>query len=204
MVDVPVCIPVSETPACAHSAPPDEPESEICSICLDELSACATGNSACVTLPCKHVFHAECMIRFARSKSVNHRTCPVCRDAEEEVDSEEVAAEELTNEEIADNERYEAQAQEEYVSGQSLVDRARGLAENGEGSSVLRRYVRTLKTSSDGKHAANKELARFRKQNPRIFRQYGAMKKKYAAAKTRQLIAKSALVHHMRAGELDA
>ena len=188
MVDVPASPSAPEAPACAHSSSPDASAEEVCTICLDELSASATGNLACVTLPCKHVFHAECMIRFARSKSDNHRTCPVCRAAEEEESSEE--------EDFVDP-RY-------FMSGRSLVDRARGLAANGEGSTVLRRYVRTLDSCSHGKNAVNEELARFKEQNPRIFRRYGAIKKRYAAAKARQQIAKSALVFHMRAGELDA
>jgi hypothetical protein len=44
---------------------------EICSICLDSYK---DGQNT-ITLPCKHVFHSECILKWFDSKS----TCPYCR-----------------------------------------------------------------------------------------------------------------------------
>ena len=56
-----------------------EPASLHCTICLDTLQASALGNRACVTLPCTHTFHAECVLTFAMSDCRNHGRCPNCR-----------------------------------------------------------------------------------------------------------------------------
>ena len=55
-----------------------EPASLHCTICLDTLQASAVGNRACVTLPCTHTFHAECVLTFAMSDCRNHGCCPNC------------------------------------------------------------------------------------------------------------------------------
>jgi hypothetical protein len=44
---------------------------EICSICLDNYR---DGQNT-ITLPCKHIFHSECILKWFDSKS----TCPYCR-----------------------------------------------------------------------------------------------------------------------------
>eukprot|EP00966_Prymnesium_polylepis_P052644 1218969-Prymnesium_polylepis.1 len=51
----------------------------MCAICLEALDHEATGNSACVTLPCAHIFHAACALSFARSECEGHGRCPLCR-----------------------------------------------------------------------------------------------------------------------------
>ena len=49
-------------------------EPQCCSICLDELGA------APHTLACGHAFHTDCILAWARSDSVHHARCPVCRE----------------------------------------------------------------------------------------------------------------------------
>mmetsp|Transcript_45776 Transcript_45776/g.103369 ORF Transcript_45776/g.103369 Transcript_45776/m.103369 type:complete len:165 (+) Transcript_45776:139-633(+) len=44
---------------------------EACPICLDEIEKDAYG------LPCKHTFHAECLLTLRRSP--NSQVCPLCR-----------------------------------------------------------------------------------------------------------------------------
>ena len=48
-------------------------ETECCAICLDVLGADSH------TLPCGHAFHTDCILSWARSDSVHHALCPVCR-----------------------------------------------------------------------------------------------------------------------------
>lgn len=43
-----------------------------CSICLQRLS----GGEELIDLPCRHLFHESCIIRWL----ANHNTCPLCRE----------------------------------------------------------------------------------------------------------------------------
>ncbi|KAJ9709234.1 hypothetical protein PVL29_000945 [Vitis rotundifolia] len=46
-------------------------ESESCMICLEELS----GGSEVIVMPCSHIFHGSCIIRWLKQSHV----CPICR-----------------------------------------------------------------------------------------------------------------------------
>ena len=66
----------TDTAAGAHTPANDPGE---CPVCLDPIQRDATGNRACLTLPCGHCFHARCVYQVAASDSQNHGRCPVCR-----------------------------------------------------------------------------------------------------------------------------
>ena len=52
-----------------------------------------TCNKAKVTLGCGHSFHAQCILRVARSDTAHHGLCPLCRAADEyDIESVERAA----------------------------------------------------------------------------------------------------------------
>ncbi|WJZ81044.1 hypothetical protein VitviT2T_000906 [Vitis vinifera] len=46
-------------------------EGESCTICLEELS----GGSEVTVMPCSHIFHGSCIIRWLKQSHV----CPICR-----------------------------------------------------------------------------------------------------------------------------
>ena len=62
----------------AHTTDPPEAPAP-CLICLEVIDPQATGNSACLTLPCQHHFHGECLLKWAVSAQSNRGTCPSCR-----------------------------------------------------------------------------------------------------------------------------
>ena len=53
------------------TVPAGSSESQSCMICLEELS----GGSEATVMPCSHVFHGSCIIRWLKQSHV----CPICR-----------------------------------------------------------------------------------------------------------------------------
>ncbi|KAL6186877.1 hypothetical protein ACLB2K_042996 [Fragaria x ananassa] len=49
-------------------------EKGICTVCLEELSS-AGGMSYAMEMPCKHLFHDECVVRWLKESHY----CPICR-----------------------------------------------------------------------------------------------------------------------------
>ena len=78
----PPTVPVSPSPPEPFSgnAAGTNADDAACPICFEVLDPAATGNSACVSLECRHVFHAGCMVAYARSDAPGSRACPLCRD----------------------------------------------------------------------------------------------------------------------------
>ena len=79
--------PPADSPAQSPALPPVQlptsstlpAELDECSICLEALEASATGLMHPCPLPCAHVFHGGCIIRWSRSSGHNAKRCPTCR-----------------------------------------------------------------------------------------------------------------------------